>query len=170
MDPRTAVIGIDLGTSGCRAIAIDEHRGEIASARVSLTLPERSGSGSEQDPECWWRAVVTVLQSIVTDLSGYRIRSLAVDGTSSTLLATDPSGKPLSAALMYDDTRAIDQLSAIQAVAPDASPVHSASSSLAKLLHLSNRLSGSQIRAVHQADWILGRLTGITVSATRTTA
>ncbi len=160
MDPRTAVIGIDLGTSGCRAIAIDEHREEIASARASLTLPERSGSGSEQDPECWWRAVVTVLQSIVTDLSGYRMRSLAVDGTSSTLLATDPSGKPLSAALMYDDTRAIDQLSAIQAVAPDASPVHSASSSLAKLLHLSNRLSGSEIRAAHQADWILGRLTG----------
>ncbi len=161
MKPKTAVVGVDLGTSGCRAIAIDERREEIASASTSLPPSDRRGGGSVQDPEHWWQAVVRVLREITAELPGHRIRSLAVDGTSSTLLLTDPSGKPLTPALMYDDTRGADQLPAIRARAPEASPVHSAGSSLAKLLHLKTRLSEPDMRAAHQADWIMGRLTGI---------
>ena len=161
MKSKTAVVGVDLGTSGCRAIAVDERRKEIASASTSLPPSDRRGGGSVQNPEHWWRAVVVVLQEISTGLSGHRIRSLAVDGTSSTLLLTDHSGIPLTPALMYDDTRGADQLSAIRARAPEKSPVHSAGSSLAKLLHLKTRLSDPDIRAMHQADWIMGRLTGI---------
>ena len=61
---------------------------------------------------------------------------------------------------MYDDTRGSASLAAIRRVAPEDSPVLSASSSLAKLLYLDNGLERSDYIALHQADWITGRLSG----------
>ena len=60
-------LGLDLGTSGCRAIAIDDHGETVAEARAPLPGSRHPAAGaSEQDPEDWWRAVCRVLR----DLSG----------------------------------------------------------------------------------------------------
>ncbi len=88
------------------------------------------------------------------------IQALAVDGTSSTLLLTDPTGKPLTPALMYNDSRSRDELARISVVAPQNSPVHSATSSLAKLLFLEQQQTSRNFLALHQADWIIGKLSG----------
>ena len=154
-------LGLDLGTSGVRACAIDDQKRLVAEALTKLPAPRRAAGGiSEQDPQLWWDAVVRVLQELEEQLQDYEIRALAVDGTSATLLLTDQAGEPLTSALMYDDSRSRDQLSTIAAVAPADSPVHSATSSLAKLLWLKNQLVERDFLALHQADWILGRLGG----------
>lgn len=155
-------IGVDIGTSGVRAVAIAEDGAELAAASVGLEPPARPADGtSTQQPETWWRAVVTVLRLLTADLGEADARCLAVDGTSSSLLLTDLCGRPLTRALMYDDRRSRHTLARIRALATDASAVHSASSSLAKLLHLHAGLTHTdEFLALHQADWILGRLTG----------
>ena len=154
-------IGIDLGTSGVRAVAIDLSRKVVAGAVAGLAAPLRARAGlSEQSPQLWWEAVIEVLRSLVIQLPDHRARALAVDGTSSTLLLSEPDGTPLTPGLMYDDTRSRDNLELLAAVAPPASPVHSASSSLAKLLHLSSHIDTQEFLALHQSDWILGRLSG----------
>src|SRR5262249_27261795 len=85
----------------------------------------------------------------------------AVDGTSGTLLLIDDTGRPLSPGLMYNDARAIDEAAQIAEVAPAESGAHGRSSALAKLLHLLNQGAIEKARhAVHQADWIAGRLAG----------
>jgi D-ribulokinase len=154
-------IGIDLGTSGCRAIAIDD-RGVVQGMAVrTLPKPVSKHPGQhEQDPKLWWDAVCDVLQELVQRISPGSIAGLAVDGTSSTLLLTDPDGEPLTPGLMYNDTRSRDCLALLERVAPPDSPVLSASSSLAKLLHLRRTYPHSEYLALHQADWIAGRLTG----------
>ncbi|MES9970729.1 MAG: FGGY-family carbohydrate kinase, partial [Candidatus Thiodiazotropha sp.] len=152
-------IGIDLGTSGCRAIAIDTTGSLQASASRPLPRPQsRQPQQSRQDPEVWWRTLLEVLTEIATAGGDNRIRGIAVDGTSSTLLLTDPQGKPLTPALMYNDSSSVEQLPLLQSVAAEGSPVLSATSSLAKLLHLAQGLSIDRYLARHQADWILGRL------------
>jgi len=159
----TLAVGVDLGTSGCRAIAVDsDDRSIVAQARVSLPASQKTPEGvSEQNPADWWQGVRQVLHELTGDLKGHRIDAIAVDGTSATLLLTDADGDPLTAALMYDDTRAQDLLPRIAAAAPEESPVHSAGSSLAKLLHLIDHFAlPIGYRVVHQADWITGRLLG----------
>lgn len=154
-------LGIDLGTSGVRAVAIDPEGQLLEETAVALAPPERHAGGiSEQDPELWWQGVVEVLDALSRRLGDWTPRALAVDGTSSTLLLSRRDGTPLSPGLMYDDSRARRELALIEGLAPPQSPVHSPSSSLAKLLHLSREVHEPGCLALHQADWILGRLGG----------
>jgi sugar (pentulose or hexulose) kinase len=115
----------------------------------------------EQAPELWWQAVVSVLRALTRSLHGHRPEALSLDGTSSTLLLCRADGTPLGPALMYSDTRCREEARHIDALAATASPARGASSSLSKLLYLRQRLRPpSGTLALHQADWILGRLTG----------
>ncbi|MEW8027626.1 MAG: FGGY-family carbohydrate kinase [Candidatus Thiodiazotropha sp.] len=154
-------IGIDLGTSGCRAVAIDDAETIRISASRPLPSPETpQPHQSQQDPEIWWQTLVEVLTEIGRACDDNTIAAIAVDGTSSSLLLSDQQGKPLTPALMYNDSRSMEQLSFLKTIAPEGSPVLSASSSLAKLLHLRQNLSTDRYLVRHQADWILGRLCG----------
>jgi sugar (pentulose or hexulose) kinase len=154
-------IGIDLGTSGCRAIAIDKSKAIRARASRSLPPPQTPQPGqSQQDPEIWWRVLLEVLAEIGSVCGNDNIAAIAVDGTSSTLLLSDQQGNPLTPALMYNDSRSREQLPLLNKAAPEGNPVLSASSSLAKLLHLRQNLSTDRYLARHQSDWILGKLSG----------
>jgi hypothetical protein len=89
-----------------------------------------------------------------------RVAAVAVDGTSGTLLLADERGRPTGPALLYNDARACDQAQALARVAPPDSAVNSPSSSLAKALWLLVRPHRGTRHLLHQADWVLGRLTG----------
>jgi sugar (pentulose or hexulose) kinase len=154
-------IGIDLGTSGCRVIAIDEST--AVKSILSQPLPATRSPATrqqQQNPQHWWQAVVELLRETAKQCPDQAIEAIAVDGTSATLLLTDHQGEALTPALMYNDTRSHDGLARLQEIAPQGSPVLSVSSSLAKLLHLRDRLENKRFYALHQADWILGRLCG----------
>ena len=75
------------------------------------------------------------------------------------MLVTDRHGLPLAPALMYDDSRARIQAQRIATLAAPGSAAHGATSSLAKLLYL-RQVIPNAARALHQADWIAGRLCG----------
>lgn len=162
-------IGLDIGTSGCRAVAIDAQRRRLAAAETPLPAPARGAAGIvEQDPECWWEATIRVLRDLAGQLGqdafmGAGGAALCVDATSATLLLCDAAGIPLGPALMYNDSRARGAARRIEAVAAPASAARGASSSLAKLLHLSDHFQQHgrpPSLALHQADWIIGRLLG----------
>ena len=115
---------------------------------------------SEQTPQDWWQAVCETLRSLIAQSLG-KIRALSIDGTSSTLLLCDQDGIPLTPALMYDDRRAGTQARMIARAAPADSPALGPGSALAKLLYLQTRLpEGMAVHAMHQADWINGKLSG----------
>ncbi len=158
-------IGIDLGTSGVRAIAADSEGVVLAEQREPLPPSKREEGKSEQNPEAWWQATITVLQRLFSAIPDHdKVNSIAVDGTSSTLLLADPRGRALTPALMYDDCRAVAEAERISRLAPDESGAHGPTSSLAKLLWLLEQGSASYPRgalALHQADWISNRLGGI---------
>ncbi len=153
-------IGIDLGTSGCRAIAIDDAGAVAGEARTDLPDPVRRGAGVEQDPAEWWQAVDWTLRDLLTRVPARAVKSISVDGTSGSVLLTDPEGRPCSPALMYNDNRALDEAARIAASAPAESAAHGTGSGLAKLLWLLARTDGGTARAATQSDWIATRLTG----------
>ncbi len=154
-------IGIDLGTSGCRAVAIDEAGEQQAEASVALPAPRRDGPRCEQDPARWWQAVGDCLGPLLTQIPPGEVASIAVDGTSATLLLTDEHGEPLGPALMYNDGRATKQAARIAATAPPDTAAQGPASALAKLLWLQDeeQTEGAHY-ALHQADWVAARLSG----------
>jgi len=146
-------LGIDVGTSGVRAIAIDANNAILSTQTQAFSTTQR------HTPEAWWQAVIALLEHTCTILKAHTLTSICVDATSSSLLLSDASGKPLTPALMYYDQRAQSACLHIQQHAPANAIVQSATSSLAKYLYLRQHVSGSFFLQ-HQADWILGQLSG----------
>ncbi|MCK5639535.1 MAG: FGGY-family carbohydrate kinase, partial [Gammaproteobacteria bacterium] len=159
-------IGIDIGTSGCRAIAIDSDGQVRHQAHTPLPTPHRSHTKIEQDPELWWHAVMETLTAVLQDVDTETVVSIAIDGTSGTTLLADSEGQPLTTALMYNDARATAEAAHIAQHAPRESAAHGTSSGLSKLLWLLKHegllknTDGHAAKVHTQADWITGRLTG----------
>lgn len=151
------VLGVDLGTSGVRAVLLDSEHREVGQSSAPMT----SGGANPRSPEVWWSTLVQTLNQLAQAhpeaLS--RVQALAVDGTSGTLLAVGESGAPLAEALMYNDpVSEAHFLEQIRQAAPRESAAHGSTSGLAKLLKL-QELPGVH-KVLHQADWVAGRLLG----------
>ena len=150
-------IGLDIGTSGCRACAIDEHSSLIAISHQPMPQPSQVDNRVQQDPAIWWQAVQKTLTQLLQQIEPEQVRAIAVDGTSGTLLITDQDGQPLAPALMYNDSSCSDQARHIAAVAPANCAAHGASSGLAKLMWFQQQYPQGRF-ILHQADWIAGKL------------
>jgi len=144
--------GIDLGTSGCRIVVIDLDK-KIQFSH-SITYPENS----EQTPELWWSSVSELLKQLPQEIRKNLI-SLAVDGTSGSVLLTDSQGVPTSSTLMYYDLRATEEAKLIKTALPKENGGQGASGSLARLLWLlKHEANPKHAHVLHQADYILGKL------------
>ncbi len=155
-------IGIDIGTSAVRAIAINASGQRLAMRQTPLP-PVNTQEPSAAAPDSWWQTLTTTLQALGTDIDSHRVRAIAVDGTSSTLLLANAAGEPLGPALMYNDARASAESERIARLAPAECAAHGPSASLAKALWLLRHLPPDIPRAearylLHQADWLSGRL------------
>lgn len=156
-------LGLDVGTSGVRVLAVDAHGRIRAQGREALPPMRDTDSRREQDPRVWLTAGITALRQLVRALgpAARDIRALAVDGTSGTLVLTDRGGQPLHPALMYNDQRADEEAREIQARFPNNGALAGPASSLAKLTWLARRekaLFGALGHIHHQADWLAGAL------------
>ncbi|NCJ05558.1 carbohydrate kinase [Synechococcales cyanobacterium C] len=150
-------LGLDFGTSGARAIAIDSDH-QIC-CEIAIPFPVVP---VEQQPTLWKRTLFSLISQVPASIRSH-LNALAIDGTSSTVLICDRQGQPLHPPLMYNDaigaTPQLNQLGTIAQqilqIAPTGHCVHSSSSSLAKLLWLSQQVDLSLAQAfVHQADWL----------------
>ncbi|MES0139184.1 FGGY-family carbohydrate kinase [Mesorhizobium sp. M0016] len=148
-------IGIDIGTSGARAVAMRPDFSIAARSAVSLELFGRNA----RDPAVWWSAVGAALAELLSGIDRTAVRSIAVDGTSGTLLPVDGAGRPLAEPLMYNDTVADNAiLVAIAREAPATSAALGATSGLAKALWFQRTPGVAAV--LHQADWIAGQFSG----------
>lgn len=108
-------VGIDLGTQSVRALAVD-RRGQILGSGTEGLDSRREGVRHEQDPEQWWRSTAAACRQALTTVQGGQVRAVAVDATSGTISLTDSDGNALTPAVMYDDTRATDEVARVNEV------------------------------------------------------
>ena len=142
------VLGIDLGTSGVRIAVIDSScallQTESAPYQIGLT-----------NPLDWCNRCCTLIERLQPQYR-HRLKAIAVDGTSGTLLACNQQGLPLAEALPYSFA-CPNYLDQIQSLSPKEGPASSASGSLARALHLVEQHTAPLLLR-HQADWISGWL------------
>ena len=157
--PAPLFLGIDIGTSAVRAIAIDNKGDVVGSSQGQLAAPRRNGQGVEQDPNDWWQACTETLHALFQRVSPQSIQGVAIDGTSASVLVTDAQGQALGPALMYNDARCLPEAEIIAATAPADSPARGVTSALAKALHLLQRFPRAA-HIMHQGDWLTSRFSG----------
>ncbi|MCL4315811.1 MAG: FGGY-family carbohydrate kinase [Gammaproteobacteria bacterium] len=151
-------LGIDLGTSGCRALVINQAGAISAQAAQPLPAPVRDGARVGQDPALWWQALAATLHELARRIPLRDIAALAIDGTSGTLLMCNTYGAPLAPALMYNDARSVCEADYIDEVAPPESGAHGRSSALAKLMNLQPKLGLGARYALPPASWLAYKL------------
>ena len=57
-------LGIDIGTSGVKAVVLDELGAVVGQGTAALTVQRPHPLWSEQDPEAWWQATTAAVRAI----------------------------------------------------------------------------------------------------------
>jgi sugar (pentulose or hexulose) kinase len=148
-------LGVDVGTSGVRAAILAADGEVVGAASASLA----SIGDDPTAPQVWWRAALACFARLRADCDLSGLVSVAVDGTSGTMVAVDEGGVPVGAARMYDEPCEDDVILArVEAEAPRDSAARGRTSGLARVLMMQDRPGVRHV--IHQADWLAGRLTG----------
>ncbi len=163
-------IGLDVGTGGARALAMDLSGAVVAGARADLPAEAVFVDGPcvEQDPRAWTTAAEAALKQLTAKLKDkYAIIAISVDATSGTFLLVDANHEPLTRGLMYNDLRAAEQApEAAEALRDVLGPFGitiAGAFALPKIMHLARTQAETFAccrRIVHQTDWIVGMLCG----------
>ncbi len=97
-------LGLDIGTSGVKAVLVDERGAIVAQASDSLDVSRPAPGFSEQDPQAWWRATVNAVHGLpAVARSGVQAVGLSGQMHGATLL--DAEDRPLRPAILWNDGR-----------------------------------------------------------------
>src|SRR5688572_23795520 len=100
-------LGIDVGTSGTKALAINERGKILAEASQEYPCYYPQPLWSEQDPEDWWRASVATIRGVVKKgkLKPADVKAIGLSGQMHGSVFLDKSGKVIRRALLWNDQR-----------------------------------------------------------------
>lgn len=97
-------IGLDVGTSGCKAAVMDESGAILAVASCEYAFEFPKPGWVELNPRTVWAAVMEALRGIAHAAGG--ARAIAVSSIGESLILLDEDDEPLANAIVYLDTRA----------------------------------------------------------------
>jgi xylulokinase len=111
-------LGIDIGTSGVKAVLLGAKGHVIAQASAALTVQRPHPLWSEQDPADWWNATQAAVLALPADLRA-RVEAVGLAGQmhGATLLGADD--RPLRPAILWNDGRSHAECAALEAAVPD---------------------------------------------------
>lgn len=98
-------IGIDLGTSGVKAILLNEQGDVLATHTEKLTVSRPHPLWSEQDPEQWWQATNTAMQALGAQHSLREVKALGIAGQMHGATLLDKQQRVLRPAILWNDGR-----------------------------------------------------------------
>ncbi|HUT59138.1 MAG TPA: xylulokinase [Phycisphaerae bacterium] len=109
-------LGIDVGTSGTKALVMDARAKVRATATAEHELLAPRPGWSEQDPEQWWSATVKAARAAVraARIPGRQIAGIGLSGQMHGLVLTDGAGKPLRTSIIWNDQRSGPQAAEIE--------------------------------------------------------
>ncbi|WP_334028447.1 xylulokinase [Burkholderia orbicola] len=116
-------IGLDLGTSGVKAVLLDRDGAVRASASRPLTVSRPQRLWSEQAPRDWWDAACGALAALVADartagIDPRDIDALGLTGQMHGATLLDAHGDVLRPAILWNDGRADAECAELERLAP----------------------------------------------------
>ncbi len=111
----THLLGIDIGTSGSKALLVGEDGSVTASASTEYALSTPRPLWAEQDPEDWWKATVASVGRVLLEsgVAPSDIAGIGLTGQMHGLVLLDFEGAVLRPCIMWNDQRTGSQCAAI---------------------------------------------------------
>ncbi|MEX2211899.1 MAG: xylulokinase [Gaiellaceae bacterium] len=103
------MVGLDVGTTGVKALAISETGEVLARAEEAYPLSTPQPGWAEQDPEDWWRASERALARLGVEPAG-----IGLSGQMHGLVALDAAGRVLRPAILWNDQRTAPECAEIE--------------------------------------------------------
>jgi xylulokinase len=107
----TRLVGLDIGTSSAKGVAIDAAGEVLAVAERAYPLSTPRSGWAEQDPDDWWHAAEAVLAELEAD----RAAGIGLSGQMHGLVALGADDRPLRPAILWNDGRSQPQCDALEA-------------------------------------------------------
>jgi xylulokinase len=111
------LLGIDISTTGAKALLID-NQGQVAgSATAMLTLSTPKALWSEQAPDDWWAGIKDSIRRVLqeSDVKASDIAAIGLTGQMHGLVLLDEQGRVLRPAILWNDQRTAEQCDEIRA-------------------------------------------------------
>jgi sugar (pentulose or hexulose) kinase len=158
------LLGIDVGTSACKATVVDAHGAELSLGQVP-TPWESVPTGAELDAEALLRAVVEAAREAIDRAPEGDVAGIGVTSVAETGMLLDAAGTVLHRPVAWHDARGAAEAQALARDLPEFTErtglPATALCSLAKLEHLG---TDGAARWLNVGEWIVHRLGGRQVS------
>lgn len=103
-----AVIGVDIGTSGCKASAVRADGAILAGAYREYTPKVTANGGQELDSRQVMEDAMEVLRETAAGCGGERVEAISVSSLGESVVLLSRTGEILSNAMLYSDPRGED--------------------------------------------------------------
>ena len=98
-------LGLDVGTSGVKAILVTPLGDIVASATTALTLQTPNPGWAEQDPDAWWEATLASIRGLLQARPQASIAAVGISGQMHSSVFLDHAGDVIRPALLWCDGR-----------------------------------------------------------------
>lgn len=98
-------IGIDIGTTSVKLLAIDGRGSVIQSAVRDYPISFPRALWSEQNPEDWWSRTIDGLKELVSSLEKDEIKAVSFSGQMHGLVVLDETDQVIRPAILWNDQR-----------------------------------------------------------------
>ena len=107
MTARMLFLGIDVSTTGAKALLIDENGAVVASASTALNVSTPRPLWSEQDPHEWWAGTAGSIRRALAEAgaTGADVRAVGLTGQMHGLTLLDRENRVLRPAILWNDQR-----------------------------------------------------------------
>jgi xylulokinase len=105
--PERTLLGIDVSTTGVKALLVDGRGRLVASETTPLALSTPLPLWAEQHPEDWWQATLQSLRRLLArpDVDASAIAAVGLTGQMHGLVLLDERGRALRPAILWNDQR-----------------------------------------------------------------
>jgi xylulokinase len=104
----SVLVGLDVGTGGARAVAVDESGEIVAEASSEYPLHSPRPGWTEQDPADWWEGAKEALGKVAAD-AGEEMSGIGLTGQMHGSVFLDSSDEVIRPALLWNDQRTYRQ-------------------------------------------------------------
>ena len=102
---REAVLGIDIGTSGCKALLLSTDGALLGSETATYDLAQPRPGWTEQDPALWIEGARRAVGQLLAGHGDVEIRAIGLSGQMHGLTPLDAEDRVLRPALLWNDQR-----------------------------------------------------------------
>ncbi|RVT85384.1 xylulokinase [Rhodobacteraceae bacterium CCMM004] len=108
-------LGLDLGTSGLKALLIDEAQAVVGEATAPLTVSRPQSGWSEQAPADWIAAAEAVLDQLAASVGLGGVKGIGLSGQMHGATLLDRGDDVLRPCILWNDTRAHEEAAEMDA-------------------------------------------------------